>query len=168
MNIRELLEWRKQCYFCREDLVLFPSMGGLSAGFSFKDGFFDIKSPSFHMQIDMESGQLISIPDHPTMNLLFLKSTHLALEMKCVKCRSLDRYSYTGRVKNWGDGYAWVCQLSEYVSVGELGLYQNYKLGKYAEITKRGKAILEIPLIDLTQVDPVKLKTKLKTLLTFS
>lgn len=168
MNIRELIEWRERCYFCQGDLDIFPSIGGLLAEFSFKDGFFEIKASHLHMHIDMESGQMISVPNHPTVNSLFLKSTPLVLEMRCLKCRALDKYSYTGNVKNWGDGYAWVCQLSEYVSVGELGLYQNHKLGKYAEITKRSKPILEIPMIDLNQVSPSKLKTKLKTLLTFS
>src|SRR5512147_553798 len=98
MNIKELMEWRQDCFFCHEELTVFPVIGGVTAQFSITNNYFKIKSRFLNFQVHIETGEVVDLQEDITVEEL-IKRTRLKIACKCLSCRDNGRlYEYSGNM----------------------------------------------------------------------
>lgn len=185
MNFKEFLSWRTGCFFCGEELVMFPAIVGMNADFTMEGEYFNIVSHYINFTFHMETG-LIKREKQDVDLDTFLAQRDVVIQMKCPQCESDGQhYSYTGRFQahlplthielfsmreQLACGGIWLEQ-SVLSKTATIKSYQFVRMenGNGAKINPLYKIItLDIPYIDLTKTSPDKLKNKIKTCITFS
>ena len=121
MNLKEFLDWRSDCFFCREELYLHPETAGLNTEFSLTNNIFNISSRYVNFSFDIISG-VIETPVHTSLVDVvgFFKQQGILIRMRCHDCNihTHRSYVYSGCFK--GDmetGKIYLSSMSETVVV---------------------------------------------------
>jgi hypothetical protein len=194
MNIKELMEWRHDCFFCGEELTLFPTIGGLTATFSIEENFLVVKSQFVNLSIHIETGEVCDKEKDKVTVDEFLRMSQLKITAKCISCEGSGRlYQYYGSITQVPslDRTMNVSMLREEVMIINDWIYGQQKLDiengpelrEWGHIKTFKKNVGEgppsvvdilsadgvrTPFLDLKKLTPEKLENKLKTYLIFS
>jgi hypothetical protein len=186
MNIKELIDWRQDCFFCHEELTIFPVVNGISAQCFIKDNHFIIKSRFTNLSIHIETGKTVTLNEDEVMVDDIVNSTQLKIACKCLACKEngclyeysgsmslsplLNKQSFTFREKVAITNKWLFCQIQN--CGGEWGIIKTFKRNDDI-LTPQSKfelmkSHIKTPFFDLKKLTPVKLEHKLKTYIVFS
>jgi len=190
MNIKELIDWRKDCFFCGEELTIFPTIGGLDATFSINDDFLVIESRFVNLSIHMETGAVVEPEGQKITVDEFLKRSNLKITAKCLSCEGSGRlYQYYGTVSliPFTTRTTNVSMLREEVMILNEWIFGQQKLDdppkEWGHVKTFRKnvgngppSVVDIlsadgvttPFLDLKKITPEKLENKLKIYILFS
>lgn len=186
MNIKELMEWRKDCFFCHEELAIVPLFGDGSTQFNIENDCLIVKSRFINFSIHIENGTLTDFQSDNLMSDDFINNSHLKITCKCLSCKSTGYYyEYSGkiplsplfgkqrfvfrekvvRLNDW-----FYCQIKG--ANDQWGILKTFKKN---ELIKAPTSKYELiggriitPFLDLKRLTPEKLENKLKTYIVFS
>jgi hypothetical protein len=189
MNIKELMAWRQDCFFCHEDLTIFPEVGGLDASFSIENDLLHMKSKYVNLSVHVVTGEVVETEDQDKVTIdEFLKRSSLKITAKCLNCEGTGRfYSYYGTVslmpfttrstdislfreevmiindwifsQNKVDGREWGAIKTFKVEIGA---------GPPSVVDILSRESIRTPFLDLKKLTPERLENKLKTYIVFS
>jgi hypothetical protein len=102
MNLQELINWRKDCFFCGDELAIYPEVNGLQGEFSLKDNIFTVYSTYFSFSFYTDSG-ILNIPDKIGLDLHnFLNRQSINIKLQCQECTAATNgqmYNYEGNFR---------------------------------------------------------------------
>jgi len=185
MNIKELMEWRQDCFFCHKELTLFSEISGDRITPCFiKNDWFVIESKFINLSIHVETGEIVlsvdALEQEKDKILVdqILKSD-LKIVHKCLSCIEYNNvYQYYGTISLTS-----FIKTAEIILFTETVVFNNWALTQKI-ISKNGEAIIyfrkapeykmslkntiKVPFIDLKKITPDKLELKIKTYIVFS
>jgi hypothetical protein len=187
MNIKDLVNWRKNCFHCGEELSIVPSMANLFVKFDVKDNLFYADNSFLGFAVHIETGEIViddSMRGGPVDVNMLLNNRALEIKFKCEFCSPEECY-YDYSVHYRAD------QEHTHMESGDLveTLYcrDKYYIFQYKDINQAsisswrklaGKtffgakpkdiANIIVPYLDLFKLTPEKLESKIKTFILFS
>lgn len=179
MNIKELMDWRHDCFFCHEELTIFPEVSGVEAQFSIINNYFEIKSRFVNLSIHIETGKIVELEQDKIMVDEFLQRAFLGITCKCLSCTGRDHlYKYSGALSFISDKSASIYYFQESVYINDY-VFEQHKLNNqqcgYVRVIKKQyidkssvNTEIRTPFLDLKKLTPEKLEHKLKTYIIFS
>ena len=163
MNINELINFRKNCFFCQEELDIFPSIGNANCTYSISNNFFVINCDYFNFSIDIQNGSLTIPNSYKSVVNMLSKNTSLKMKANCSYCKNVDKqYYYQANIILDNDNSK-IVHLLECVDIDFIiftqKIFQDYSVLSFLQ----EKESFHIPIIDLNKVSAVDLENKLKT-----
>jgi hypothetical protein len=186
MNIKELMEWRQDCFFCHEELTVFPVIGGVTAQFSIINNYFKIKSRFLNFQIHIETGEVVDLQEDDITANDLINRTRLKITCKCLSCRDNGRlYEYSGNMSLSPLLNKQTFTFREKVAITNKWLFSQIKnyndqWGIIKTFRKNDDILppkskyelvgdyITTPFFDLKKLTPEKLEHRLKTYIVFS
>jgi|SRR5579885_1759165 len=195
MNIKELIEWRHDCFFCGEELTLFPEIGGLTASFSIEKDFLVVKSKFVNLSVHTETGEVVDEENDKVTVDEFLRASQLKITAKCLSCEGSGRlYQYYGSItlipltsrkmnvsmlreevmiiNDWIFGQQKLDVGDNGPELKEWGSVKTFKKnigdGPPSVVDILSADGVRTPFLDLKKLTPERLENKLKTYITFS
>lgn len=181
MNIKELIEWRHDCFFCHSKLSISLEINGVEDLFWIENDYLIIQSEPINLSIHIETGKLFDLNQSEIMIDEFLQKSHFKIVCKCLYCiepihqfyrysgaisliplpyRSINIFHFREVVHNYN--LIFVQQKSNNREWGTISCVKNgekFSVNSYE---------LTIPFLDLKKITPAKLEQKLKTYIVFS
>lgn len=189
MNIRELLDWRSNCFFCQDELVIIPNMGGAIATYKIEDDWLFLESTFVNLAINVLDGTIKEIDNSDKVTVdEYIKRMNFIISFKCSSCLSNKHYSYQGKVNiNNNQQLAQVSALTETLYIVDKWIYTQSKLYENESgqlkswkllnndqraipnaVDRKGELVINTPFINLNNTTPEKLDNKLRTIMVFS
>jgi hypothetical protein len=184
MNIKELMEWRYDCFFCHKALIMQPIIFERDVDsetwvkpFSIKDDILIIENESMTLSIHIKTGELVDLNQEKIMVKDYLKSKRLYFDFKCLSCTSRPQlYHYQGKISITHKKYIDIPAIYEYVYINNYFLSQvvsqeviNCNIRVYDNNENYiPNSDITISFLDLKKIAPEKLEQKIKTFIVFS
>lgn len=186
MNIKELIEWRPDCFFCHEELSIFPVIGGATAGFSINNNYFRIKSKFLNFQVHIETGEVVDLQEDDITTNDLINKTQLKITCKCLSCKENGYlYEYSGSMSLSPMLNKQLFTFREKVAVankwlfsqvrncnGQWGIIKTFRKNDDIQPPKSKYELvgdyITTPFFDLKKITPEKLEHRLKTYIVFS
>lgn len=180
------MEWRQDCFFCHEELSVFPVIGGITAEFSITNNYFKIKSRFLNFQIHTETGEVVDCQEDDITTNELINKTQLKITCKCLACKEngclyeysgsmslspmLNKQSFTFREKVAITNRWLFSQIKN--CGGEWGIIKTFRKDDDAQPPnhkyKLTSSFIKTPFFDLQKLTPEKLEHRLKTYIVFS
>lgn len=179
MNLKDFISWRKQCFFCKEELTIVPQISGVRAEFSIKDGYLDIASRYVNFMFHIETGLIDKSRDNRLDLDAFLTYREVEIEVKCLNCVNRN-YSYSGIYRaDVHKAYMKMIHFIESLCYNNIAIRQfpiinNGITYVYPHVSENGydayvkRSNIKINYIDLFKTTPEILENKIKTYIIFS
>lgn len=181
MNIKELIEWRNDCFFCHKELTTTIEMNGVNTDFSIENNYFSIESKFVNLLIHIETGEIIlngalKLEEDKIMVDEFLQRTNFNIICSCLPCRKLGfLYKYSGSTSILFNRNVSILLFRENLYLNNY-IYEQQKINNrqwgsiksiYPNTSSQNNEII-IPFLDLKKLTLEQLEYKLKTYIVFS
>lgn len=175
MNIKELLEWRNDCFYCGSELDIFPSMNGCTGSYCIKDDWLIAESRFINFSINIINGEFVK-PEKYTGDLAdFVNRGFFKIVKRCSDCYHDGRiYSYSGWIVWLESKMTHVINIEEIVENNNYILIQDLEKETAALSLPAPKSFdflpssFKLPFFDLKKINNKQLENKIKTYAVFS